>query len=421
MRPPQSSSHTLSLHLAFILVPITLFAILPVRARATTLQLQCSPLSMRFGQIALGQSETQIFTLRNSGTTSITISGMSSDDSEFSPSGLSLPVTLAAGQTVAVNVIFAPSQIGIVHAEVTFTSNATDPNLLLPVVGTGVTTEALTAEPSSVVFGQLAVGSSATHSVTLSNTTASPVTLQLQTVGNNFSVQGPSFPLVLTPNQSIAFTVVFAPQAVGVTSGSIFISGGPRLNIPLSGIGAGIGALSISPTALNFGSVNVGTVTQKALTINATGGSVTISSATSTNAEFTLSGFSFPLTLTAGQSVDLDVIFSPSQTGNASGTLVLASNASSALGIEPVTGTGSTAQYSVSLSWSPSSSSVAGYNVYRGSAVGAYSRINTALDANVAYTDNTVVSGSTYYYAATSVNSSGQESGYSSPLKVVIP
>jgi fibronectin type 3 domain-containing protein len=44
------------------------------------------------------------------------------------------------------------------------------------------------------------------------------------------------------------------------------------------------------------------------------------------------------------------------------------------------------------------------------------------MDTTTAYTDTTVVSGQTYYYAATSVNSSGQESALSTPpVQVVIP
>jgi fibronectin type 3 domain-containing protein len=47
--------------------------------------------------------------------------------------------------------------------------------------------------------------------------------------------------------------------------------------------------------------------------------------------------------------------------------------------------------------------------------------INTALDSNTAYTDATVVSGATYYYVATAVNSSAEESGYSNQATAVIP
>ena len=59
---------------------------------------------------------------------------------------------------------------------------------------------------------------------------------------------------------------------------------------------------------------------------------------------------------------------------------------------------------------------MAGYNVYRSaSANGTYSKINSTLDLNTIYTDGTVASGATYYYEATALSSSGQESVPSSP------
>ena len=69
------------------------------------------------------------------------------------------------------------------------------------------------------------------------------------------------------------------------------------------------------------------------------------------------------------------------------------------------------------------SSDVDGYNVYRSSTSnGSYSKINSTLDANTAYTDTSVVSGNTYFYAATSVNSSGEESSLSTPpVEAVVP
>ena len=51
-----------------------------------------------------------------------------------------------------------------------------------------------------------------------------------------------------------------------------------------------------------------------------------------------------------------------------------------------------------------------------------YSKVNSALQPSTTYTDNTVVSGQTYYYAATSVNSAGQESARSTPpVQAAIP
>jgi hypothetical protein len=79
-------------------------------------------------------------------------------------------------------------------------------------------------------------------------------------------------------------------------------------------------------------------------------------------------------------------------------------------------------QHSVTLTWAASSSTVSGYNVYRGTVSGGpYTVINTALDASLSYVDDTVASGDTYYYVVTSVSSSGVESAFSSQLQVSVP
>jgi fibronectin type 3 domain-containing protein len=146
---------------------------------------------------------------------------------------------------------------------------------------------------------------------------------------------------------------------------------------------------------------------------------VTISSAASSNSQFALPGATFPVTISAGQSLQLNVAFTPQSAGTASGNLTLSSNASDSKASEAVAGTGTAPQ--VSLAWSPSTSQVEGYNVYRGTQAGSYSKVNAALDPNTSYTDTAVASGTTYYYAATAVNSSGQESTYSAPVKVAVP
>jgi fibronectin type 3 domain-containing protein len=121
------------------------------------------------------------------------------------------------------------------------------------------------------------------------------------------------------------------------------------------------------------------------------------------------------LTIAAGKSVSFNVAFTPQGSGTASGSLSFASNASSSSTPEPLTGIGTATQYNVNLSWNPSSE-VMGYNVYRSTAAsGKYSKINSSVNPNTAYVDSTVVSGQTYYYAATSVNSGGQESALSTP------
>jgi len=418
MRLPQSRNTSLSVRIASTII-LLIVAVLP-RARAAT-QLQFSPASLKLGAVAVGQSETQSVIVTNTGQTSVTISALGVGDAEFSVSGLTLPAVLAPAQTVGLSVTFSPTETGWVGTNVTLTNNSSSPNLRLAVAGSGVSSEALNASPASLSFGQVAVGANTTLSVVLTNTGSGKITLNaLQIAGSGFSVSGPSFPLVLGPGKNISVIVVFAPQVVGVSAGSIFISG-PRLNIPLTGTGITIGQLGISPTALNFGSVDVGTTGTQQATLTASGGSVTITSAASSNSQYSIAGASFPMTIGAGQNVPISVVFAPANSGTVSGTLTFTSNASTSPSSESLTGIGVVPQYSVSLSWSPSTSSVVGYNIYRGITVGTYSKINTSLDSNTNYSDNSVASGVTYYYAATAVNSAGQESGYSTPIEVSIP
>lgn len=87
-----------------------------------------------------------------------------------------------------------------------------------------------------------------------------------------------------------------------------------------------------------------------------------------------------------------------------------------------MTGTGTAqTQHTVNLAWTASADAV-GYNIYRGTVSGGpYTMINTSLDGTTAYTDSTVVSGQTYYYVATAVDSESQESGYSNQAQAVVP
>lgn len=77
---------------------------------------------------------------------------------------------------------------------------------------------------------------------------------------------------------------------------------------------------------------------------------------------------------------------------------------------------------SVLLSWTASTSSVVGYNVYRGGQpTGSFVKLNSSPDPATVYTDTTVVSGQTYYYKTTAVNSGGVESSPSNLATAVVP
>ena len=287
---------------------------------------------------------------------------------------------------------------------------------------------ALAASPSTLSFGTVQKGKSASLSETLTNTGTSSVTILDATVsGTGFTFSGLTWPATLTAKQSITFTLAFAPTATGSSSSTLAVvstANNSPLNIALSGTETAQGQLSVSPASLNFGSVVVGASAPLTGTLSATGSSVTISAASSNNSEFALSGIPLPTTLIAGQAASFTVTFKPTATGSTSATLSFSSDAANSPTAQALAGNGvAAASHSVDLSWNASTTTgVVGYNVYRGGASGGpYSKIDAALEASTAYTDNTVSAGQTYYYVTTAVDGSGSESGYSNQTTAVIP
>ncbi len=423
MRLPQSSIQLLSIRKLqlFTLGAALLFGGLLPKCVA---QLTSSPANLRFGTLDVSQSETQLVTVTNSGTSSVTITSSAVSGSAFATSPLNLPLTLSAGQSVDVNITFTPRATGWTGGTVRFFSNASNPTLAVQMGGTGVTSEGISASPAALSFGSVQTGKSATLPVTITNPHSWSVEITgVQATGTGFAESGGTFPMNLKAGQSVALNVTFTPQSTGEVGGSLFLFG-PGLNLPLTGTGTGAtaGQLMVAPSPLNFGNVTVGTSATELLSLTASGGSVTIYSASNGNSQFALDGATFPLTLTAGQSVSYDVAFAPQNVGLDTGSLSFASNASNPLVVESLSGNGLAATYTVNLSWN-AGQNVVGYNVYRSiSATGTYAKINSAVDPNTAYTDNGVTSGQTYYYEATSVNSAGQESAKSTPpVQAVIP
>ena len=286
----------------------------------------------------------------------------------------------------------------------------------------------LAASSATLSFGNVQTSKSSNLSETLTNNGGSAITISGANMsGTGFSASGLSLPMTLAPQQSATFTVKFAPTATGSASGTLAIvstANNSTLNVALSGAGTAQGQLLASPANLSFGNVVVGANGSLNGTVGATGSSVTISAASINSNEFTLSGISVPTTLSAGQTTSFAVTFKPAASGKAAATLSFSSDAANAPTTQTLTGNGAAApQHSVALTWDASAgSSVVGYNVYRGSVSGGpYTRINSALDAGTAYTDNNVTSSQTYYYVTTAVDGNGNESGYSNQTQAVIP
>jgi hypothetical protein len=267
----------------------------------------------------------------------------------------------------------------------------------------------ITTQPANQT---VTAGQTASFSVTATGT--APLSYQWQKNGTTISgATSPSYttPATTSSDNGAVFTVVVSNSAGSVTSSAATLT----VTTP--------GQLNSTAASLPFGNVNVGSSSTQSVTLTNTGGSnVSISNITISGAGFSVSGISTGLILNPGASVTMNVIFAPAASGSVTGSVTISSNASNSPLTISTSGTGVVATHSATLTWTASPSVVVGYNVYRSSIPsGPYTKLNSAADASTTFADSSVLSGQTYYYVVTAVDSNNVESAYSNQVTAVIP
>jgi len=213
----------------------------------------------------------------------------------------------------------------------------------------------LSTNPTSIDFGKVAVGSTSSQDVTLSNSGDASVTIsQADITGAGFSVSGLALPATLSAGSSLVISVRFSPAAAGSVTGSLTLVS-DATNSPTSLALAGEGvtqALTVTPSSIAFGDVTVGSSKTQAVTLrNAGTVAVTVSQANVSGTGFSISRLSLPLSLSAGQSTTFDVTFTPATTGSVTGSVSLVSDTPGSPTVISLSGRGVT----LTLTASPSS------------------------------------------------------------------
>jgi hypothetical protein len=384
--------------------------------------------TQNFGNRTVGSASFKNIKLTNTGTTTLNISQMTVAGPGYTATGITAPTTLLAGQNVTVRVGYSPTVMEASTGSATVVSDAVNSPAMISISGTGV--QALIAVvPTSVSFGNVSVGVTNTQSVTVRNPGTATLTISQATVsGSGFTVSGITLPLTLAAGASSAFTVSYAPTSSGNTTGALTLtSNAPAspLSAALSGSGiAQVRTLSSNPTALNFGSLNQNTSASQSVILTNTGNaSVTISQLNIAGAGFSDSGISLPITLAAGQSTSFNAIFDPTTSGNLSGSATVVSNATNSPMSIAFSGSGITPSiHSIDLSWTASTSTVVGYNVFSASQTGGpYTRINSCPMSVTNFSSANAVSGQSYFFVTTAVDASGAESANSNEAITIIP
>lgn len=394
-------------------------AIMLAFGKGANANIKATPSTINFGSQTVGSTgASHAVTITNNNNRKIAISSASISVAQFSYAGPSFPVYLNPGQSVTGSVTFKPSSAQAYSGALKFAR----PNgwtISVAVSGTGTAqtptntavAPAISSQPASA---KIIAGQSASFSVVAAGT--APLTYQWSK--NGAAISGAASTTYTTPAETTAdnnaqFTVAVSNSAGNATSNAAILT-----------VSASTLLLNSSSSSLSFGSVNVSSSSSQNVTLtNAGNSSVTISNVTVSGAGFNATGISSGLILAPGRAATLTATFAPSGGGNVKGSVSVASDATNSPDAIALSGTGAAVvNHSVALSWTPSISTVAGYNTYSSTQTGGpYTKLTGTPVAATAYTDTAVQAGQTYYFVVTSVDSANVESAYSAEVSALVP
>jgi len=345
--------------------------------------LNANPGSLTFGGTVVGTSSTtQAVTVSNSGTTSATVSGVSTTG-DFSQTNNC--ATLAVGASCTVTVTFTPTTSGTRTGAVSITSNANNSPTSVSLTGSGIGTNTnialgRPATASSSVNGSLTPnlatdGDANTYWESANNafpqwiqvdlgTTYSvgKVTLKLppqsawgtrsQTLQVQTSINGTSFGTIasgsyqFTSPTNVVNITVPATNAQFVRINVTANTGWPAGQVselevyPSGGAPPNSAALSANPSSLSFATQALNTTSgSQAVTVSNTGTASAAISSVAVSGDF-LQTNSCGTSIAAGASCTVNVSFRPTASGTRTGTLTITSSATNSPTTVALTGTG---------------------------------------------------------------------------------
>ncbi len=300
-----------------------------------------SPSSLIFASRTVGTtSASQAVTLMNSGSASLSIASIvASGDFAASPA---CPASLAVGASCTIDVRFTPSAVGARSGALTVTSNASGSPHSVALSGTGLAPAAsITLTPVSLSFAARTVSTtSPAQTVTVANSGTAPLAISSITASGDFaftSACGASF----AAGATCTIDVTFTPLTTGTRTGAVMIasnaSGSPH-SVALTGSGqlALAAIIQVTPAIGEFAPQEVGTPSAPDLFVITNVGNQTLvfGDISVTGAGFTLlptvTGTTYSrcgASIVSGAVCAVQVTFTPSIPGTASGVLHIAGNA----------------------------------------------------------------------------------------------
>ena len=219
------------------------------RAEGSTGEISTNPSSINFGSPQVGEPKMAAETLTNNGQAALTISKVVAVGQGFSFTGIDPPLTLSPGQSVSISVIYYPGSSGLSRGTLWLQSNASNSSISIPLEGTALSPGQLRLSSTALNFGNVVVGSQLRQVATLF-AAGGPVTLSsVQSNNAEFSIAGPSLPMIIPWGRTASVILTFHPQAPGVSTGTLILNtNATNSAIKIRMAGTGIPALQHSVT-----------------------------------------------------------------------------------------------------------------------------------------------------------------------------
>jgi hypothetical protein len=290
-------------------------------------------IAIDFGDVLVNASLKQTMTVMNSGNDTATIGGVEVQGTGFTiVNAPSAGTKLAPGASVQVEVGFMPLTAGAQTGSLRVTGDVPSSPLMIPLTGRG-TMPGLALSRSEISFGQVPVGQSREGTFVVRNTGTSPlVDVAMQISGSNtFEIVSPTGSFIVAPGDSTVVHVRLTSQSQpGALAATVQVSstGGFTSSVALS---ATIIRSSISTVSeVNFGSRTGGQNCDTTFVVRNQGTApLRIDSIATGGRKDGVSGDYFrllsgtPLSIAPGDTTTLALRFTPSGSGDYSGTLVL--------------------------------------------------------------------------------------------------
>ncbi|MDB4980727.1 MAG: hypothetical protein JWM82_1479 [Myxococcales bacterium] len=261
---------------------------------------------LAFGTVAVGQQTTMTATITANQNLTIPAGGLTSTNGVFTlgASTPALPATLASGASLTVPVTFKPTVAGATSGALNVAIQGGGGGSV-SLSGTGqVNSAQVNVNPSTVAFGGIVTGSTATSTILIQNTGTQTLTFAAMTApAAPFSATGvPASGATLAAGASVSATVTFAPTAAGSFSGSLGINttNGGNVTVALTDSAGAAAKMVITPLSLDYGSIAAGSSKSMSFTIQNTGG---IALQIATSKPPVLGQFSATTTLNEGSSI----------------------------------------------------------------------------------------------------------------------